>query len=312
MGVFSEMSMEQEYGNNPASVNIVPTVPAEPEVPAWDEPAETVPPAFEEEPHQQTEPETAPDALIQVNGAPDGEQTVPQGSAAAETSDDTADGKEDEDAKRQAHEAAEAQRKADWEAKQQQKKAALQAELDRLAAMSDDEVMLASMKRVSIDTERLTRRNMKDCVSEYIQTKCLEDPAFARRVGHPRKSMIHCIWYINRKAREYIEQEMKDNDIKPENGVYGSDVPDDLCYQWAVDYFNDPDAKEDQEEDEKFVPKPYAGKTAKSAGKGKAKSKTKKDPAPKKAATTKAEPKKSAVSEQITLGGFVMPEEKAG
>ena len=260
MGVFSEMSMEQEYGNNPASVNIVPTVPAEPEAPAWDEPAETVPPAFEEEPHQQTEPETAPDALIQVNGAPDGEQTVPQGSAAAETSDDTADGKEDEDAKRQAHEAAEAQRKADCKAKQQQKKAALQAELDRLAAMSDDEVMIASMKRVSADTER----------------------------------------------------QMKDNDVKPENGVYGSDVPDDLCYQWAVDYFNDPDAKEDQEEDEKFVPKPYAGKTAKSAGKGKAKSKTKKDPAPKKAATTKAEPKKSAVSEQITLGGFVMPEEKAG
>lgn len=78
-----------EYGDSPASVNIVPAVPAEPEAPAWDEPAETVPPAFEEEPHQQTEPETAPDALIQVNGAPDGEQTVPQGSAAAETSDDT-------------------------------------------------------------------------------------------------------------------------------------------------------------------------------------------------------------------------------
>lgn len=72
MGVFSEMSMEQEYGNNPASVNIVPAVPAEPETPAWNEPAETVPPAFEEEPHQQTEPETAPDTLIQVNGTPDG------------------------------------------------------------------------------------------------------------------------------------------------------------------------------------------------------------------------------------------------
>ena len=68
MGVFSEMSMEQEYGDSPASVNIVPAVPAEPEAPAWDEPAETVPPAFEEEPHQQTEPETAPDTLIQVNG----------------------------------------------------------------------------------------------------------------------------------------------------------------------------------------------------------------------------------------------------
>ena len=277
MGVFSEMSMEQEYGDSPAYASIVPSIPAE--------------------------PETAPDTLIQVNGAPDGEQTVPQGSAAAETSDDTADGKEDEDAKRQSHEAAEAQRKADWEAKQQQNKAALQAELDRLAAMSDDEVMIASMKRVSADTERLTRRNMKDCVSEYIQTKCLEDPAFARRVGHPRKSMIHCIWYINRKAREYVEREMKDNDVKPENGVYGSDVPDDLCYQWAVDYFNDPDAKEDQEEDEKFVPKPYHGGTSRPKSK-----KTKKETTPK-----KTEPPKPAESSgQISMMDFVMPEEKAG
>ena len=306
MGVFSEMSMEQEYGNNPASVNIVPTVPAEPETPAWNEPAETVPPAFEEEPHQQTEPETAPDTLIQVNGTPDGEQTVPQDSAAVETSDDTVGGKDDEDAKRKAHEAAEAQRKADWEAKQQQKKAALQAELDRLAAMSDDEVMLASMKRVSIDTERLTRRNMKDCVSEYIQTKCLEDPAFARRVGHPRKSMIHCIWYINRKAREYIEQEMKDNDIKPENGVYGSDVPDDLCYQWAVDYFNDPDAKEDQEQEEKFVPKPYVGGSTskgKSSKQAKGKKGDKKAASPKKAAAKETSKKPAEDDSQISLLG---------
>ena len=302
MGVFSEMSIEQEYGDSPTSANIVPPAPAEPETPAWDEPAVTAPPAFEEEPHQQTEPETAPDALIQVNGAPDGEQTVPQGSAAAEISDDTVA----EDDKRKAHEAAEAKRKADWEAKQLQKKTAMQSELDRLAAMSDDEVMLASMKRVSADTERLTRRNMKDCVSEYIQTKCLEDPAFARRVGHPRKSMIHCIWYINRKAREYIEREMKDNDVKPENGVYGSDVPDDLCYQWAVDYFNDPDAKEDQEEEEKFVPKPYTGGTASKGKSGKtAKGKTgdKKATSPKKAAA-KESPKKPAEDDsQLSLLG---------
>lgn len=302
MGVFSEMSMEQEYGDSPTSANIVPPAPAEPETPAWDEPTVTAPPAFEEEPHQQTEPETAPDALIQVNGAPDGEQTVPQGSAAAEISDDTVA----EDDKRKAHEAAEAKRKADWEAKQLQKKAAMQAELDRLAAMSDDEVMLASMKRVSADTERLTRRNMKDCVSEYIQTKCLEDPAFARRVGHPRKSMIHCIWYINRKAREYIEREMKDNDVKPENGVYGSDVPDDLCYQWAVDYFNDPDAKEDQEEEEKFVPKPYTGGTAskgKNSKQAKGKKGDKKAPVPKKAAAKESPKKPVEDDSQLSLLG---------
>ena len=118
-------------------------------------------------------------------------------------------------------------------------RAAEEAKLAQLEAMSDDEIMVASTQRISTDTERLTRRNMKECIAEHIQTLCLDDPAFARKVMHPRKSMIHCIWYINRKAREFAEQEMKDNGFKPENGVYGCDVPDDLCYSWAEDYFNE-------------------------------------------------------------------------
>lgn len=70
-------------------------------------------------------------------------------------------------------------------------------------------------------------------------------------------------------------QEMEDNDIKPENGVYGGDVPDELCYQWAMDYFRDPDADEDKEKEEAFVPKPYNGKTA---SKGKDRKTAKKKP----------------------------------
>ena len=165
-----------------------------------------------------------------------------------------------EDKKRAEHEASEARRKAEWEARKQAKKEAEQAQLARLSSLSDEEVTAQAMKRVGADTERLTRRNMKECVSEYIQTLCLEDPDFSRLTMHPRKTMIHCFFYINRKAREFVEQEMKDNDIKPENGVYGSDVPDDLCYQWAEEYFRDPDAKEDQEKEEKFVPRAYNGK----------------------------------------------------
>ena len=166
-----------------------------------------------------------------------------------------------EDKKRAEHEASEARRKAEWEARKQAKKEAEQAQLARLSSLSDEEVTAQAMKRVGADTERLTRRNMKECVSEYIQTLCLEDPDFSRLTMHPRKTMIHCFFYINRKAREFVEQEMKDNDIKPENGVYGSDVPDDLCYQWAEEYFRDLDAKEDQEKEEKFVPRAYNGKT---------------------------------------------------
>ena len=207
-----------------------------------------------------------------------------------------------EEARKKAEfDAAEAKRKAEWEAKQAQKKLREQQELDRLAAMSDDDVMQASMNRVSQDTERLTRRNMKLCVMEDVQTECLADPAFARLVMNPKKKMLNCFHYINRKAREYLEQEMKDNDEKPVGGGFGGDVPDELCYQWAREYFRDAEAKEDAEPEEKFVPKTYNGKMPKAG-------KVKKDK-PKKAAPKPAP--KPANEEQLTFGDFGT-EEAAG
>ncbi len=173
-----------------------------------------------------------------------------------------------EDRKRAEHEASEAKRKAEWEARQQARKDAEAAQLARVSVMGDEELVAEAMKRVGADTEKLTRRNMKDCVSEYVQTLCLEDTGFARLAMNPRKTMIRCFRYINRKAREFVEQEMKDNDIKAENGIYGSDVPDDLCYQWAEDYFRDPDAEEDREKEEKFVPKPYMGRSGSRSSSG--------------------------------------------
>lgn len=236
----------------------------------------------------------------------------PQPAAPAQPADEksgnSTQGQADEEAKRKAHEEAEAQRKAEFDARQAAKKAAEQEQLAKLEAMSPEELLAASLKRVGDDTEKLTRRNMKECVAEHIQTLCLSDPAFARNVMHPRKSMIHCIWYINRKAREFVEQEMKDNDFPKENGVYGSDVPDDLCYQWAVDYFNDPNAKEDEEKEEKFVEQPYRGtgtasskKSVPSKGKSKGKDAEKKD---KGAAKPKAAEKAKGDSEgQMSLLG---------
>ena len=190
---------------------------------------------------------------------------------------------EDEEKKRAEHEAAEAKRKAEWEARQAEKKKAEQEQLERLAAMSDDEVVNASMQRVNADTEKLTRRNMKECVAEFIQTKCLEDIAFARLTMHPRKSMIHCFQYISRKAWDYIQDELKASGIQPGPGSqgYGCDVPDDLCYQWAEDYFRDPDAKEDHKEEEKFVPNPYYGKDFARTTKKKQKEKKKAEAKPK-------------------------------
>jgi hypothetical protein len=118
--------------------------------------------------------------------------------------------------------------------------------------------MAKSVKRVGSDAERLTRRNMKICVTEHVQTLCLDDPAFARLTMHPRKNMVNCFRYINRKAREFMEAEMKDNDEKPA-GWQGGDVPDDMCYRWAEEYFRDADAEEDRDKEEQFVPKTYYG-----------------------------------------------------
>lgn len=162
------------------------------------------------------------------------------------------------DAARQAHEAAEAERRAEWEAKQQARHVAEQGELYRLAAMSDEDAIAAAARRVSEDTEKLTGRSMKESVAAHIREVGREHPDFARLALHPRKSMLHCIQYINRQARDYLEKELAAEGVRP-SGVYGGDVPDGLCYQWAEDYFRDPDAKEDQVPEDKFVPRPYAG-----------------------------------------------------
>ena len=165
--------------------------------------------------------------------------------------------------------------------------------------MSPAELLKAAAKRVSADTEKLTRRNMKESVAEFIQTKCIDDLDFARLTMHPRKSMIHCFQYISRKAWDYVQDELKANGVQPGPGqqAYGCDIPDDLCYQWAEDYFRDPNAKEDQGDEEEFVPQPYRGKTS-SKSVSKKKKEEKKNKPEKKESPKKAE----ADDGQISLG----------
>ena len=195
---------------------------------------------------------------------------------------------DNEEQKRKEHEEAEAKRKAEWEAKRQAKEEEILFAWENATALDDAALAAASSKRVGDDSERLTRRNMKQCVTEMIQIFCYEDLDLARQVMHPRKNMVNCFRYITRKAKEFVMQEMKDNDIKPDREGYGSDVPDDLCYQWAKEYFFDMEAPEDKDpNEEQFVPKPYVGKTTTS----KAKKKTeKKEPEPKKVEAPKPAP----------------------
>ena len=81
------------------------------------------------------------------------------------------------------------------------KKAAEQAELDAIRSLPDEEAMSRAIRRVSEDTDRITRRNMKECVSEYIQALSLSDTDFARFTLYSKKTMRNCFRYIIRKAR---------------------------------------------------------------------------------------------------------------
>lgn len=260
----------------------------------------TAPASFDDDAEQQAEADTAAAALSLLNDGEtspegdDGDEDDDESETAAAPKEDTADKKKAE------HEAAEAKRKAEWEAKQAEKKAAAEKALQELFAMSDDDVMGSSVKRTGADLERLTRRNMKMCVTEVIQTICLDDPAFARLVCHPSKSLINCFKYINKKAEDFVKSELEIRGEKM-SGTVGEDVPDDLCYKWAEEYFRDLDAEVDKDKDDKFVPKPYYG-----GGSSSSKSKKKEPPKPK----TKPEPKPAEVkpsipSEQMNLFGGV-------
>lgn len=166
-----------------------------------------------------------------------------------------------EEQKKKAHEANEAKRKIEWEEKQAAKKLAREDALNHLKTMADNDIINTSVKKLGLDAERLTRRNMKMCVTEHIQTLCLDNADFARMAMLPPKNMINCFRYINRMAYDFIKKEMDENDEKPLGYGMGSDVPDDLCYQWAEDYFTNLNIEEDQEKEEVFVPKPYPGKS---------------------------------------------------
>lgn len=200
-----------------------------------------------------------------------------------------------EDEKRAEHEAAEAKRKAEWEESQRKKREAEQAELDKIAAMGDEEVVADCAARLRNQTEKLTRRNMKILTTARLQALGRENAEFARLVMNPKKSMAHCFQYVSRKALDFVKQEMESKGEKLE-GIFVEDVPDELCYQFAEEYFRDANAPEDTEPQNEFVPRPYYG----GAGRKNKAKKPEKKAAPKTATPKKPENKEAGYG-QLSL-----------
>ena len=290
MGAFSEIASEARQGmaapaRQAAAPSAAPEPALAPPAAAPEAPAARPAPPPPAPAEAATPPQAEPVSSAHTPPPPEVRLAVAQ-----DTPQDT-----DDTAARQAHEEAEAQRKAEWDAQQAEKEAKRQAALDRIKAMNDAEILSAAVGRVAADTERLTRRNMKLAIAEYIGAKCREDAAFAVLVLDPEKSMIHCFQYINRMAKKFIEDAIKAETPDPKSGIYGDDVPDHLVYMWAENYFTDPNAEEDHKNEEKFVPKPYVPAVHKKAS-GKTAQK------PSRPAKPRSEKPPDAGMEQLTLG----------
>lgn len=160
--------------------------------------------------------------------------------------------------KKKAFEEEEAKRKAEFDAKKAKRDEEIQIEWEINTMMTTEDLIEAAKNNIKTGVERITQRNMKESVAAYIIELSQKSENLSRNILHPQKSITNCYKYINRKARSYLEEQMKLTGEKPDkNGVIGIDIPDNLCYQWAEEYYSSTNIDEDHEDEEKFEPRTY-------------------------------------------------------
>lgn len=128
--------------------------------------------------------------------------------------------------------------------------------------MDNDTLIATSVKRLGDATERLTQKEHEAvCYMNMCKPCAMRHGLLQAGDASPQEHGKLLPLYQPQGAGDILEKEMKDNDEKPMGRrLMAETVPDELCYQWAEEYFRDLDVKEDKtEEDEKFVPRPYRG-----------------------------------------------------
>ena len=160
--------------------------------------------------------------------------------------------------RKKAFEEEEAKRKAEFDAKKAKHDEEIQIEWEINTMLTTEDLIEAAKNNIKTGVERITQRNMKESVAAYVIELSQKSEKLSRNILHPQKSITNCYKYINRKARGYLEEQMKLTGEKPDkNGVIGIDIPDNLCYQWAEEYYSSTNIDEDHEDEEKFEPRTY-------------------------------------------------------
>lgn len=188
---------------------------------------------------------------------------APEAEQAAKVASPQASKVEQEKQRRAEHEAKEAARKAEFEEKQRRKKEKKERARQAVRAMSDADVLAAAIKMIEAREDEI-RKDFDDdtngviemIILQALKAGCQCDTDFARSLLNPDKCLSNCFRYVGTQAYK-----MKKDDIQKQirgGAQYAAfSFPPKLYFRWATDYFNDLNAPEDKEPEEKFKPQPY-------------------------------------------------------
>ena len=154
-------------------------------------------------------------------------------------------------------------RKAEFEEKQRRKKEKKERARQAVRAMSDADVMAAAIKMIEAREDEI-RKDFDDdtngviemIILQALKAGCQCDTDFARSIMNPDKCFANCIRYVGTQAYEKKKDDIQ-KQIRGGAQYAAFSFPTKLYFQWATDYFNDLNAPEDKEPEEKFKPQPY-------------------------------------------------------
>lgn len=99
-----------------------------------------------------------------------------------------------------------------------------------------NEITQKAKEILELQAERTSLRTMADYVKEYLIAYCDEDPEFTERVNSSEKTFMDCIGFIKKKALEWLKEQQNMELSVFAQGI-GGEVPPEICYGWAVEYY---------------------------------------------------------------------------
>jgi len=100
-----------------------------------------------------------------------------------------------------------------------------------------DENVSKAKEVLTLQADRFQMKTMADFVREYLIAYSEEHPEFSEKILDPAKSFAGCIKDIKSHALKWLREQPNNEMVEGERDGVSGDVPNDICYGWAIDYY---------------------------------------------------------------------------